>query len=243
MLIKRSVGEGRFVYFTDEPDRARQIAQSGFAVVGICYPRPEDWSGISYILELEDIRELDELEDWYVQEVWCRHKKEALIIGTFFIESLDSNVCLREMKVEDVDKLYTLYEDEAIKLWITPLNSDKNVEKEKIKSYIQNIYGMYGCGMWILELEKTGEIIGRVGMEPCDGELYIGYLIAEKMRGKHIAEKACKLSLEYVKNRLEPEEIWCKIAEGNIASIKLAEKLGFELNEIRETVRYYKFHF
>lgn len=243
MIRKKSVGEGRFVYFTDEPELARKIAQSGLAVVGICYPGPanEDWSGISYILELEDEEELEELDAWYVQEVWCRYYKEPVVIGTFFMEHLGMHFRLREIKIEDVEKLYTLYEDEAVKLWITPLNSDRIVEKEKIKSYIQHVYEMYGCGMWILESVETGEMVGRVGIEPVDGEegLFLGYMIAEKMRGNHLAEEACKLSLKYVRERLEPERIWCKIAEGNMPSIKLAEKLGFTLREKRDGVFYY----
>lgn len=233
------------MYFTDEPDEARQMTQSGFAVVGICYPGSEqkDWSGISYMLELEKIEELEELEDWYIQEVWCRYHKLPVVIGTFFVERLGLHMQLREMTVKDVDNLYTLYDDEEVKLWITPLNLDRNVEKEKIKSYIKNVYELYACGMWIVECINTGEIVGRVGIEPCEEEegLFLGYMIAKQMRGNHIAEQACKLSLDYVKERLEPEGIWCKIDKDNIASRKLAEKLGFTLQEQRGNVFYYFF--
>lgn len=243
MLIKKSAGKGHFVYFTEEPDLARQKAQSGFAVVGICYPGPEkqDWSGISYILELENVEELEELEDWYVQEVWCRYYKESISIGTFSIEQLGIHFCLREMRIEDVEKLYTLYEDDAIKLWITPLDSNLSVEKEKAKSYIKNVYEMCGCGIWIVEAMETGEIVGRVGIEPCEGEegLFLGYMIKDTMRGNHIAEEACKLSLDYVKKRLEPKEVLCKIDEENVPSIKLAEKLGFVFSEKKDGVNYY----
>lgn len=238
MLIQRSAGQDRYVFLTEDPVLAREVVRTGEAVIGVIYPGSEweDWSGISYMIQLNHIKEAEDVEDWYVQEVWCRCHKEPIIIGV--IKDPESRYLLREMRLADVEALYTLYEDPVIKRWITPLDSDIFVEKEKTAAYIRNVYGLYGCGMWVLEEEKTGWIVGRVGVEPTkrNGEMqfFLGYMIAASRRRRHLAERACDMALDYVRMRQEPEAVWCRIAEDNAASQKLAEKLGFVLRENKE---------
>lgn len=229
------------VFLTDDSNLARQLIEAKEAVIGIVYvdnPRPEqNWSGVSYIVELECKEDVKELEEWYLQEVWCRCHKKPVVIGTIALESLQETYQLRELQVEDVKQLYTLYEDEAIKRWIPSLNRDILVEKEKARAYGKYVYEVYGCGMWVLEEVQTGHIVGRVGIEPREDEegLFLGYMIAKSKRRCHLAQQACILAMDYVQKRLEPDELFCKIHKSNDASKKLAEKLGFVFWKEQET--------
>ncbi len=226
-MIERKIGAGRSVFFTDDADLAREMIQSGEAVIGMLdwNGKDQDWSNVPYLIA----QNVWEVEDWYLEEAWCRCHGQPIVIGT--IRDGQKAYRLREMRPEEIGKLYTLYEDSAIKRWIPPLDSDVSVEKAKASAYVKYQYEIYGCGIWVLEEETSGAFVGRIGVETdwCEGEVrfFLGYLTAPSIRGHGIARQACQLALDYVKMRQDPQEIWCKIACGNIASQKLAERLGF----------------
>jgi RimJ/RimL family protein N-acetyltransferase len=93
-----------------------------------------------------------------------------------------------------------------------------------------------GWGYWIAELKSSGEIVGQVGfadfkreMEPrIEGEPELGYVFSPSVHGKGIAHEACSAALEWADANLRAASYPAIISPGNAASIRLAEKLGFE---------------
>ena len=56
---------------------------------------------------------------------------------------------------------------------------------------------------------------------------YLGYMLRQDWRGQHLMERMCCLVLADALDRLELEQVYCKIAPENTASLGLARKLGF----------------
>ncbi len=158
---------------------------------------------------------------------------------------------LREMLPEDAPGLYELYGDEEVTRYMEPLFPDIREEQAYMESYYENVYCFYGYGLWLITL-KDGTIIGRAGVEllpgddqvpegyvryryggkiknggePEAGEHVLGYMLGKPYWHKGYAAEACRAILEYA-GELGIREITALIHQDNIASIRLAEKLGF----------------
>ena len=64
---------------------------------------------------------------------------------------------IREITVKDVPQLYELYRDASITAFMEPLFADPEQEIAYTKDYIENVYGFYGYGMWVLEEKRSGQ--------------------------------------------------------------------------------------
>ena len=93
-----------------------------------------------------------------------------------------------------------------------------------------------GFGYWIVELKSDGKVIGQVGfsdfkrdMQPSiEGEPELGYVFDPSVHGQGIAYEGCKAALNWADATLNAPSYPAIISPENSASIRLAEKLGFE---------------
>ena len=66
-------------------------------------------------------------------------------------------------------------------------------------------------------------------MEPrIEGEAELGYVFSPKVHGQGIAYEACAAALDWADERLGAASYPAIISPENVASIRLAERLGFE---------------
>ena len=113
------------------------------------------------------------------------------------------------------------------------------------------MYRYFGYGMWLVFDKVTGKLIGRAGLEHREFEeergieLELGYLFAPEYQHKGYATEVCEQIIAYAKENTQFEELNCYINSQNIASIKLAERLGFiflgESKEIGKQMKRYKY--
>jgi RimJ/RimL family protein N-acetyltransferase len=97
-------------------------------------------------------------------------------------------------------------------------------------------WSLLGFGTWAVERKADGALIGNVGLfnawrdlEPEFGEEpEMGWIFAAETHGQGLASEACRAVIDWAESNLQPTPIWAIIAPANEASIKLAEKLGFE---------------
>lgn len=143
---------------------------------------------------------------------------------------LETERCVvKEFSMEYLPDLFELYAGEGMTDYIEPLYEYEK-EKEYQKAYIENMYRFYGYGMWIVCEKKTGRLIGRAGVEHrevLEGELELGYAVGTPYQNQGYAAEVCRAILDYVKQELQFERVYCLIEAGNQRSIHLAEKLGF----------------
>lgn len=160
----------------------------------------------------------------FVLEVYQRFYQIPIVIAT------TNRLLIREMKLEDLDELYALYEDASMTRFLEPLY-EKEKEIEFTKAYIKNMYGFYGYGLWSILDKRTGKLVGRAGLSnrEVDGEIQIelGYMIGVAYQRKGLAFEACQEILKFAVERLECSFVNCFIHPDNVASIQLVKKLGF----------------
>jgi RimJ/RimL family protein N-acetyltransferase len=98
------------------------------------------------------------------------------------------------------------------------------------------LWSLTGIGMWALERRDDGTTIGHLGFfdflrecePPIMGEPEMGWILSPSAHGQGFATEACHAILEWFDQAFGPRRIWALISPGNDASMKLAERLGFE---------------
>ena len=184
----------------------KQIADSlGIASVG------EPQCGTRYAVE-----SLAELDIEYLERVRRRYNHIPWDIG-------ETDRCLiRELSMSDLPALYELYDKPGMTDFVEPL-FDYETELEYQKAYIENMYGFYEYGMWLVFSKETGKLIGRAGLEHNE----MGYMIAPELWNQGYATEVCRFIIDYARENTDFEELYCRIDKRNTASVRLAKKLGF----------------
>ena len=141
---------------------------------------------------------------------------------------------LRAFRAEDLEPLSAIWSDPQVTRFIggKPL-SREDTWRRSLAACGQWPYT--GFGYWIAELKESGEVVGQVGfadfkrdMEPSlVGEPELGYVFAPTVHGKGIAFEGCKAALDWADSTLDAPSYPAIIGTENVASIRLAEKLGF----------------
>lgn len=187
----------------------KQIADSlGIASVG------EPQCGTHYAVE-----SLAELDIEYLERVRRRYNHIPWDIG-------ETDRCLiRELSLSDLPALYELYDKPGMTDFVEPLY-DYETELEYQKAYIENMYGFYEYGMWLVFSKETGKLIGRAGLEHNE----MGYMIAPEFQNLGYATEVCRFIVDYARKNTDFEELYCRIDEKNVASVRLAKRLGFVRN-------------
>ena len=187
----------------------KQIADSlGIASVG------EPQCGTHYAVE-----SLAELDIEYLERVRRRYNHIPWDIG-------ETDRCLiRELSLADLPALYELYDKPGMTDFVEPLY-DYETELEYQKAYIENMYDFYEYGMWLVFSKETGKLIGRAGLEHNE----MGYMIAPEFQNLGYATEVCRFIVDYARKNTDFEELYCRIDEKNVASVRLAKRLGFVRN-------------
>lgn len=171
----------------------------------------------------------DEVDFFFVERIYQRkHGIPWTVIET-------ERCFLREMTMEDLEKLYRLYENPEITRYMEGLYENRKKEEEYTKAYINNMYRFYGYGMWMVIQKETGNIIGRAGLNNIDihGEpaLEMGYMIGTAYQNQGYAQEVCEGIIQFTAEGTEFPVLNCLIQKENIKSIHLAEKMNFVWEE------------
>ncbi|BCE01558.1 GNAT family N-acetyltransferase [Marinicellulosiphila megalodicopiae] len=73
----------------------------------------------------------------------------------------------------------------------------------------------------------TLELIGFCGIAKSDGVDDFGYFLREKFWGKGFATQMCELAIDQLKPDFDFNKVKIFIADGNIGSLRLAQKLNW----------------
>jgi RimJ/RimL family protein N-acetyltransferase len=104
-------------------------------------------------------------------------------------------------------------------------------------------WNLFGWGYWAVERRADGEMIGQIGfadfkrgVTPAIENIpEMGWLFAADAGGKGHATEAGLAALEWIDSAVVADEVVAIIDAANAASIRVAEKLGFDR---REDARY-----
>jgi RimJ/RimL family protein N-acetyltransferase len=141
---------------------------------------------------------------------------------------------LRAFRTTDLDALAHLWADEAVVRFIGGQKlSREDTWRRSLAACGQWPYT--GWGYWVVELKADGAVVGQAGfadfkreMNPSiEGEPELGYVFAPAVHGRGIAYEACSAALRWADANLSTSSYPAIISPENLASIRLAERLGF----------------
>jgi RimJ/RimL family protein N-acetyltransferase len=148
--------------------------------------------------------------------------------GKIILET--KRLILRRQVREDLDDLWTLYCDPEITKYIpdAPLSFEET--KEELEWFMNGHPKNPELGLWATILKENGKFIGRCGLLPwtIEGqkEVEVAYTIAQDYWGKGLGSEAAQAILQYGFEKLNLSRLICLIDSENIASQKVAEKIG-----------------
>jgi ribosomal-protein-alanine N-acetyltransferase len=135
---------------------------------------------------------------------------------------------LRALVFDDLDALASLLGDAAaLTYWGPPLTRNES------RSWIERNLRRYendGFGRCAIVLRATGELVGDCGLIATlvEGrpEVELGWIVRRSHQGKGIATEAAAAWRDYAFDTMGLERIVSMVSEKNVASRRVAEKLG-----------------
>ena len=210
----------------------RGLIERGAFAIGYAHAdNPEErFPGAPYIVQEPDLVDADSYVKMYQRAAGLPW------------EILKTRRCrVREFTAEDLDGIYALYDEGALR-FLEPPSADRSREEKILRAYIDRIYGLYGFGHWAVVLkDPPDKLIGRIGFSALtsrqeeEAERFgvpapdadFGFLVGPEWRGLGLAEEVCRALLQYGFSQLGFTCIRADADNNNAASIHLLEKLGF----------------
>lgn len=142
---------------------------------------------------------------------------------------------LRELAVSDIKDLYDIYKNPEVRAFIDDIDDYLEIEIEKHKAYIKNVYAFYGYGLWGVFSKEENKLIGRCGISNREingqNEIELGYLLDADHWGLGYATECITATLDYAFQTLELPRIVAVIDKLNARSIKVAKRVGMTLEK------------
>lgn len=142
---------------------------------------------------------------------------------------------LRHLVMDDLDELYALYCDPEITKYIPDAPRSREEAQEELEWHMHGHPRHPELGLWATIHKATGRFIGRCGLLPwkIDGqqEVEVAYAIARGYWGQGLGSEAARAILQYGFEELNLSRLICLIDEENIASQKVAEKIGMRFEK------------
>jgi len=144
---------------------------------------------------------------------------------------------LRRQMIEDLDDLWALYCDPEITRYIPDAPRSRAEAKEELEWHMNGHPRFPELGLWATIHKESGKFIGRCGLIPWtingQNEVEVAYTIAREYWGQGLASEAAQAILNYGFARLNLSRLISVIDPENVASQKVAEKIGmtFEKEE------------
>ncbi|MBZ9647862.1 GNAT family N-acetyltransferase [Sphingobium sp. 3R8] len=146
-----------------------------------------------------------------------------------------ARLVLRPHRVDDYGACRTLWADPDVVRHIGGVPLDSQAVWFRILRYA-GMWPLLGYGMWVIEARDSGAFLGEAGLlsaqrglAELEGVPEAGWVLGPQAWGRGIATEAMQAILNWSDAHLEAPSLRCIIDPGNMASIKVAEKLGFQM--------------
>lgn len=137
---------------------------------------------------------------------------------------------LRHQTLDDLDSLFALYCDPDVSQYIPDAPRNYEETREELEWHMNGHPKRPELGLWAAIHKETGKFIGRCGLLPwtIDGqnEVEVAYLISKAYWRQGLGTEAAQAILDYGFEKLNLSRLVCLIDKENLASIKVAEKIG-----------------
>ncbi len=138
---------------------------------------------------------------------------------------------LRQWRMSDVDAYYTHCNTDTVMEHLGGVTSKRAIRQE-IRWYRWH-QERHGHTFWVIERKRDQAFIGFCGIirvperdSPCYGDIEIGWRVRADAWRRGYGFEAAQGVLRHAFAQFEPERIIARIAPNNVASWRLARKLG-----------------
>lgn len=134
------------------------------------------------------------------------------------------SVRLREPRRKDRAAVLDMLQDSQVMRFLGPRRALSEAEAD---SWFEST--LAGPTRFAIAQSDTDEFIGFCGIKLIDGVLDFGYFIRSEFWGNGIATEACQLAIERLSEEIDIESVQVFIANDNVASRRVAQKLGWQV--------------
>jgi RimJ/RimL family protein N-acetyltransferase len=144
-------------------------------------------------------------------------------------EILTPRLRLRGWTDNDVAPMAAIYADPEIVRFLLP--RDEEATRQQLGAFTRH-WAERGFGIWAVELQESGRLIGRAGLvhhddwtaSPHDAE--VGWVVVRDLWGQGLASEAGAAALAFGFETMAMKRIISIAHRDNIASHRVMEKLG-----------------
>ncbi|MFO7624340.1 MAG: GNAT family N-acetyltransferase [Anaerolineales bacterium] len=152
---------------------------------------------------------------------------------------LETNrLILRHQVLDDLDNLFALYCDVDVSRYIPDVPHTYEEAREELEWHMNGHPKYPKLGLWATIHKETNKFIGRCGLLPwtIDGqdEVEVAYLISKVYWGQGLGTEVAQAILDYGFEKLNLSRLICLIDKENVASQKVAEKIGMAFEKVGE---------
>ena len=157
---------------------------------------------------------------------------------TGFEPLVTERLLLRRSRAEDAEVISAYRSDPEVHRYQGWERTDPRGVRAEIEEMIGRAPGE--SGGWIqlsVEERESGRLVGDIGLNLADGEpgvVKVGYTMSPAFQGRGYATEAVGALIGYAFDKLGAEIVRAYASAENIASIRVAEKVGMQLVERSE---------
>ena len=142
---------------------------------------------------------------------------------------------LRAHRLDDFPALTAIWGDPAVTQFISGKPTTREECWARLLRYVGH-WGLLGFGFWAVQLKDDARLIGDVGFAnweknispSLDGLPEGGWLFSGETHGRGIATEAVNAALAWMDKKLGAKATACIISPENTASIRVAQKAGYQ---------------
>jgi RimJ/RimL family protein N-acetyltransferase len=138
---------------------------------------------------------------------------------------------LRPFRDDDLDAYAEICADPEVMRYLGEGQPLSRAEAWRQMAFIVGHWQLKGFGLWAVEEQASGALIGRAGLLQPEGwpGFELGWTLGQQWWGKGYATEAARAGLRYAFQELDRNHVISLIRPENHPSIRVAERLGERL--------------
>jgi len=133
------------------------------------------------------------------------------------------SVKLRDLHHQDKEAVIAMLRDPQVMEFLGPRRA---LTEDEADSWFET--ALANPARFVVAKADTDEFIGFCGIKQIDGVPDFGYFIRSEFWGNGITATACELAVERLSSEIDLETVQVFIADDNLASQRVAQKLGWQ---------------
>ena len=143
---------------------------------------------------------------------------------------------LRGHRCEDLPHCVTMWSDPIVTRFIGGTPSNEQRTWARLLSYVGH-WALMGFGYWVIEERESSRFVGEIGFADFKRDAMpllrsgpkLGFALAPGSHGKGYATEAVRAVMAWGNEWLPHGRCLCLVDEENSASLRVLEKVGFEV--------------